>query len=196
MIFTKTGLDFQIGAGLMQANTRRNAFRVLLVLHFVGLALLIGVRFADYVIENRTAHSSLQILAFGRDLTFAINRTLALPGFLTIASTGIAMTLLRYGRRPPIWVWIKVTLNILAFFVVSPFVAPALTATRKWAHWSADHNQLAPQYQQSASQAALFGSIIFVLFLANIPVAVWKPFLSVKPSRFGAVNTAKAKVGA
>jgi hypothetical protein len=90
------------------------------------------------------------------------------------------MTIIRYGKRPPAWVWIKVALNVTAFFVVSPFVAPALTAARNWAHWSAEHGQLAPQFLQSAAQASFYGAIVFGLFLLNVPVAVWKPVFSLR----------------
>lgn len=178
---------------MLSASTKRNTFRSLLALHFVGLALTIGGRIADFVIEQQTSRSSLQALALGRDLTGTINKGLGLPGFLIIALTGIAMTVLRYGRRPPIWVWIKIGLNLTVLFVASPLVAPALAGARRWAHWSAEHNQLAPQFQQNAGQAAFYGVIIFVLFLANIPVAVWKPFLSVKLPRLRTLARSEAQ---
>ena len=116
---------------MLSASTKRNTFRSLLALHFVGLALTIGGRIADFVIEQQTSRSSLQALALGRDLTGTINKGLGLPGFLIIALTGIAMTVLRYGRRPPIWVWIKIGLNLTVLFVASPLVrrrSPALGA--------------------------------------------------------------------
>lgn len=178
---------------MQTASIKRNAFRSLLAFHFIGLALSIGARFADFVIDQQTGHGALRALAFGRDLTGAIARSLVLPGFLIMVATGVAMTLLRYGRRPPIWVWIKVFLNMIAFFVVSPLVAPALASARQWAHWSAAHNQLAPQFQQNAVQATFYGAIVFTLFLLNIPVAIWKPFASVKMSRLPELKRAKSR---
>jgi hypothetical protein len=86
---------------------QRHVFRALLVLHFVGLALTIGMRFASLVIDRVAGAGSLQTLSFGRELTGALARSLALPGFVLVIGSGIAMTLLRYGRRPPIWVWMK-----------------------------------------------------------------------------------------
>jgi hypothetical protein len=168
---------------MQTASIRRNAFRSLLALHFIGLALSIGARFADFVIERQTANGTLQILALGRDLTGVIAGNLVLPGFLIMVGTGIAMTLLRYGRRPPIWVWTKVSLNLIAYFVAFLFVVPALAAARQWSHWSVEHNQLSPQFQHSATQATLYGAIVFALFLLNVPVAIWKPFSSVRLSR-------------
>ena len=157
---------------------KRHSMRALLTIHLVAMAAFFGGRFADFVVERKTTGSDLQMLAFGRDLTNAIGRGLMLPGFLTMLVTGIAMTVLRYGKRPPAWVWIKVALNATAFFVVSPFVAPALAAARTWAHWSAEHGQLAPQFVQNAAQASFYGAIVFGLFLLNVPVAVWKPVFS------------------
>jgi hypothetical protein len=159
---------------------KRHSMRALLTAHLIGMAVFFGGRFADFVVERKTEGSDLQMLAFGRDLSGAIGRGLMLPGFLTMLVTGIAMTIIRYGKRPPAWVWIKVALNATAFFVVSPFVAPALTAARNWAHWSAEHGQLAPQFLQSAAQASFYGAIVFGLFLLNVPVAVWKPMFSLR----------------
>lgn len=159
---------------------KRHSMRALLTLHLIGMAVFFGGRFADFVVERKTEGSDLQMLAFGRDLAGAIGRGLMLPGFLTMLVTGIVMTVLRYGKRPPGWVWIKVALNATAFLVVTPFVAPALAAARSWAHWSAEHGQLAPQFAQSAAQASFYGAIVFGLFLLNVPVAVWKPVFSLR----------------
>ncbi len=159
---------------------KRHSMRALLTIHLVGMAVFFGGRFADFVVVRKTEGTDLQMLAFGRDLSGAIGRGLMLPGFLTMLVTGIAMTIIRYGKRPPAWVWLKVALNVTAFLVVSPFVAPALAAARNWAHWSAAHGQLAPQFVQSAAQASFYGAIVFGLFLLNVPVAVWKPVFSLR----------------
>jgi hypothetical protein len=163
---------------------KRNVLRSLLFLHFIGLGMSIGTRLADFVINRATSGASLQTLSFGRDLTGQLGRTLILPGFWLIVVTGVAMTLVRYGLRAPIWVWIKICLNIVGIGIAGPLVAPALEAARQWAHWSVEHNQLAPQFQESTAQASLYGGIVFALFLLNIPVAIWKPFLSVKMPSF------------
>jgi hypothetical protein len=62
-------------------------------------------------------------------------------------------------------------------------VAPVLAAAREWAHWSVQHGQLAPQFQEAVARASFYGGIVFALFLLNIPVAVWKPFSGLKLSR-------------
>gem|GEM_PF-6106683 len=98
------------------------------------------------------------------------------------------MTLLRYGRRPPVWVWTKIGLNLGALAISASFVAPALIAARQWAGWSVNHGTLAPELQQSAAQAAIFSAVIVAMFLANIPVAVWKPFASIRLPRQRARN--------
>ena len=105
------------------------------------------------------------------------------PGLESLEMTSrtktFAMTVVRYGRRPPVWIWIKVGLTAVALFVASPLVAPALRAARGWAHWSLEHNQLAPQFAASAATASIYGAVVFTLVLLNVPVAVWKPFLSI-----------------
>ena len=62
-------------------------------------------------------------------------------------------------------------------------VKPALEAAREWAHWSVQHGQLAPQFQEAVARASFYGGIVFALFLLNIPVAVWKPFSGLKLSQ-------------
>jgi len=167
---------------------KRTAFLVLLSTHFVGIALLIGASTAGVLIDQETSHGTLQILALGRDGGSFVVRGLAVPGFLIPAASGISMTLLRYGRRPPVWVWTKIGLNLGALAISAAFVTPALIAAREWTGWSIDHGTLAPMLQQSAAQAAIFSAVIVVMFLVNIPVAVWKPLASVRLPRERAHN--------
>jgi hypothetical protein len=162
---------------------KRTALLVLLSVHFIGIALLIGASVAGVLIDQQTSHGTLEVLALGRDVGSFVVRGLALPGFLITAASGITMTLLRYGRRPPVWVWTKISLNLGALAISASFVAPALIAARQWAGWSVDHGTFAPELQQSATQAAIFSAVIVGMFLVNIPVAVWKPFASVRLPR-------------
>ena len=177
---------------MSSASIKRNAFRTLLVLHFIGLALVIGVRFANFGIEHATGGGSLQVLALGRDLMGSLARTLTLPGFFLTLVSGIGMVILRYGKRVPGWVWIKVALTAVSLAVATSMVAPALEAARKWAHWSAEHGLLAPQVHASIAQVTLYGGIVFVLILLTIPVAVWKPLVSFGSSRGAEVRKASA----
>jgi hypothetical protein len=162
---------------------KRNAFRSFLVLHFIGLAMSLGTRLADFAIDRDTSGGNLQTLSMGRDLTSQLAYSLVLPGFLLMLASGVIMVLLRYGLHPPLWVWIKAAISTMALFVATPLAAPALAAGRQWAHWSAEHNQLAAQFSDSAARASFYGGIVFVLFLLNIPVAIWKPFASVRLPR-------------
>ena len=158
------------------SDVKRHVFRGLLSLHFVGLALTIGVRFASFSIYRATGAGDLQSLSFGRDLVGALARGLTLPGFLLTVLTGIGMVVLRYGSRAPLWVWIKVALTTAALAIATPIVGPALDAARQWAHWSLEHGYLAAELQYSVARANLYGGIVFALFVLNIPVAIWKPF--------------------
>jgi hypothetical protein len=162
---------------MTSAGIKRHAFKALLVLHFIGLALTIGVRFANFSIERVTSAGSLQTLAEGRDLMGTLALTLTAPGFwLTIAS-GIGMLILRYGKNIPGWVWVKVALTVAGMVLALTRVAPALEAARRWAHESAEQGHLLPQLQENISHVTLYGGIVFALILLTIPVAVWKPRL-------------------
>ena len=165
---------------IRSGSSKRTALLVLLSLHLVGIAFLIGDSVAGVLVDQQTGHGTLAVIALGRDLGSLVVRGLALPGFLLTAASGIAMTLLRYGRRPPVWVWAKIGLTLGALAISATFVAPALVAARQWAQWSVDHGALAPELDQSASQAAVFSAVIVVIFLLNIPVAVWKPLAAVR----------------
>jgi hypothetical protein len=162
---------------MTSASIKRHAFKALLVLHFIGLALVIGVRFANFSIEHATSAGSLQTLAEGRDLMGTLALTLTAPGFwLTIAS-GIGMLVLRYGKNVPGWVWVKITLTVAGMVLALTRVAPALEAARRWAHESAEQGHLLPQLQESIGHVSLYGGIVFSLILLTVPVAVWKPRL-------------------
>lgn len=165
------------------SDIKRHAFRGLLSLHFVGLAVTLGVRVASFGIYRATGAGDLQALSFGRDLVGLLARSLTLPGFLLTVLTGIAMVFLRYGSRPPVWVWIKVALTTSALLLATPIVGPALDAARQWAHWSLEHGHLAPELQASVAKANFYGAIVFALFVLNIPIAIWKPFAGLTLSR-------------
>jgi len=162
------------------AGLKRNVFRTLLTLHFVGLALVIGVRFANLGVESVSAGGSLEFLSWGRDLMGVLARSYTLPGFLLTIVSGIGMVIVRYGKRVPGWVWVKVGLTTAGMAVALTSVAPALEAARHWAHWSAQHGQLAPQFHDAVARAGLYGGVVFALVLLTIPIAVWKPVLSGK----------------
>jgi hypothetical protein len=163
---------------MSSASFKRNAFRTLLVLHLIGLTLVIGLRFASFGIEHATSAGSLQFLALGRDLMGVLARTLTLPGFLLTIATGIGMVVLRYGKKVPGWIWMKVALTTTALGLAASRVAPALEAARQWAHSSVQRGQLAPQLHDSLAQVTLYGGIVFALILLAIPVSVWKPRIS------------------
>jgi hypothetical protein len=156
---------------------KRNVFRALLTLHFIGLTLVIGVRFASFGIEHATSTGSLLFLSWGRDLMGALALSLTLPGFLLTIASGVGLVILRYGKRVPRWVWAKVALTTMALAMAVTLVRPALEGSRNWARWSAAHGQLAPQFAHSLSQVSVYGGIVFTLIVLTIPVAVWKPVL-------------------
>jgi hypothetical protein len=160
------------------AKAKRHLFHALLFFHFLGLALSLGTRFASLAVERATRGSSLQNMALGRDLIDASARSLTRPGLLLLVITGVCMTLLRYGLRPPVWVWIKVGAVLSIGVLGLTLAGPAAERAGHWAHWSAEHGRLAPQFLANFNQAGFYGGIIGALFLFTIAVAVWKPFSS------------------
>jgi hypothetical protein len=167
---------------MLDSRFKRNAFRTLLMLHLIGTTLIIGVRFANFGIEHATSAGTLQSLSLGRDLMGNLARTLTLPGFVLTIVSGIGMVVLRYGRRVPGWLWLKVGLTSVSLVIASAFVGRALEGARQWAHWSLEHGQLAPQFHDSVAQVTLYGGIVFALILLTIPVAIWKPTLARRPA--------------
>lgn len=170
------------------AKLKPHIFRTLLFFHFLGLAATLGTRLAPGVIDAQTRTAQLPVLLLGRHLIDVSQRLVILPGFLAVLATGVALTLIRYGLRPPLWVWIKVGL-VLAMTGIGVFgVGPAAAAAQEWARWSANHSQLAPQLIENVAKSSSYGSVVRVLFLITIAVAIWKPFASIggrkpKPKR-------------
>jgi xanthine/uracil/vitamin C permease (AzgA family) len=160
---------------MSSASFKRHAFKTLLFLHFIGLTLVIGVRFANFAIEYVTSADSLQVLAGGRDLMGILAKTLTAPGFWLTVVSGIGMVVLRYGKNVPGWVWGKIALTVAGMVLALTKVAPALEAARRWAHESAQLGHFLPQLHDSLGQAALYGGVTFTLILLTVPVAVWKP---------------------
>jgi hypothetical protein len=167
---------------MQSSAVKRHAIRGLLTLHFVGLALTLGLRFASLVIYGAAPTDDLRALVFSREVTGALSRSLALPGLALLVVTGAAMVFLRYGRRVPVWIWIKILLTTAAVSLASPLVAPALAEAREWAHWSLDHGYLASQFKEAAARASRYGGVVFGLFFLNIPIAVWKPLSALRLS--------------
>ncbi len=90
--------------------------------------------------------------------------------------TGIALTLLRYGWRVPIWAWIKFGITIAIFATSVLALTPAANSATQWARWSAEHGQLAPQFLDNVARSGPYGLVILILFLLTTLVAIWKPF--------------------
>ncbi|URV28339.1 hypothetical protein [Burkholderia gladioli] len=178
----------------MQAfSVKRNVMRTLLVFHLLGIALVIGSRAANIVVYRQTSQAGVPMLGLGRDLGRVIGQSLTSPSLFVIVVTGVAMAFLRYGRRPPLWVWIKACLTVLVLTVAFTLVGPSLRVAQELARWSTEHNQLAVHYEASAMRASLYGGIVFALFFVNIVVAVWKPFLGSQLPGFRRSNPGRGR---
>lgn len=171
---------------------KRQLTRVFLLLHFVGLTACLGTIFTNVLIERTTRSESLQLLSFARDLTSLSSQILIQTGFLTMVFTGILLTLLRYGIRAPLWAWLKLALSIVIFVTVTFALDPARSAATEWAHWSAQHGQLAQQFLDSASRATAIGRSVLLLFAITTIVAIWKPMWPGSRGRRAAAATGAA----
>jgi hypothetical protein len=160
------------------SNLRRHSVRILMLFHFIGLAMCLGSIFANVMIERQTRDAGLTVLALGRDLIGLTSRNFIQTGFLMMVATGILIVLLRYGLRAPIWVWIKVATSSAILAIVVLGLDPAALSATQWAHWSAEHGQLAPQFLVSVAQAGRYGVTVVILLLVTTIVAIWKPFSS------------------
>ncbi len=154
---------------------KQQSIRVLLLVHFVGLALSLGAALANVAIERQTRGGSLELLSIGRDLISLSSRNLVQTGFFMMVISGILIVVLRYGFRAPAWVWIKLATSAAIFAVAFFGQGPATTALAALAHWSVEHGELAPQFQDGLAQAGRYGLTLLALFLTTIAVAIWKP---------------------
>jgi hypothetical protein len=154
---------------------RRQASRFFLLVHFLGLALSLGAAFANVAIERQTRGGSLELLAFGRDLITFSSSVLVPTGFWMMVISGILVVVLRYGYRAPLWVWLKLTASVAIFAVADFAQGPVTRALAMLAHWSVEHGQLAPQYQETLALAGRYGLLTLALFLMTMGIAIWKP---------------------
>ena len=183
-------------------NLRRQSTRILMLFHFIGLAMCLGSIFANVMIDRQTRGAGLEILALGRDLIALTSRNFIQTGFWMMVVTGILVVLLRYGLRPPIWVWVKAGTSTAIFAIVVLALDPAALSATQWAHWSAEHGQLAPQFLVSVTEAGRYGIMVLALLLVTTIVAIWKPFSSglrrgpaksVEPTQAGAMASAETR---
>jgi hypothetical protein len=174
---------------------KRQSIRLLLLFHFLGLALSMGASIANVVIERNTRGRGLELLSIGRDLISVSSRELVQTGFYMVVISGVLIVVLRYGLRAPAWVWIKLATSAAIFAVAALGQGPTTAALAALAHWSVEHGQLAPQFSDSLVQAGRYGETLLVLFLATIAVAIWKP-VSFRIKAKGAKHEQPEELGA
>jgi len=173
---------------------RRQASRFFLLVHFLGLALSLGAAFANVAIERQTRGTSLELLAFGRDLISFSSSALVPTGFWMMVVSGIVVVILRYGYRAPLWVWLKLALSATVFTVADFAQGPATRALAALAHWSVAHGQLAPQYQQTLALGGRYGLVVLALFLTTMGIAIWKPVsFRIRARRPGSAQPSEAR---
>jgi hypothetical protein len=159
---------------------RRLAYAILRGLHFIGMTLFLGVIVADIVIDGYAQTQSAAFLADTRTLVSLTGLQLPLLGLALLALTGVAMTALRYGSRPPAWVVAKLVLTVAIFGNALAFLFPAIRAATHWAAVSAEQGHalpghVLPEYAAAAAREGAFGAANLLMFVLAGALAIWKP---------------------
>ncbi len=154
---------------------RRPLTLVLRGLHFLGLALFFGVIVADIVIDRYAETQDPAFLSHARALVSLTSFALPLRGLALMVATGVAMTALRYGARPPRWVLVKVGLTAVIFVNALVFVLPAVGEATHWAAVSAVQGRVLPEFSAAVAWEGLFGASNLLLFLLAGALAIARP---------------------
>jgi len=162
---------------------RRLASAILRGFHFIGMTLFLGVIVADIVIDGYAQTQSLAFLADARALVSVTGLQLPLLGLALLAPTGVAMTALRYGPRPPGWVVAKLVLTVAIFGNALAFLFPAIRAATHWAAVSAEQGHVLPEYAAAAARESAFGAANLLMFVLAGALAIWKPVFRRRASR-------------
>jgi hypothetical protein len=149
--------------------------QVLRGLHFIGLAIFFGVIVANIAIDRFAETQAPAFLADARTLVSLTSFSLPLNGLALALVTGVAMTILRFGVRPPAWVLAKLVLATAIFINAKAFLFPAIGDATKWAALGATQGQTPPEFFAAVTREGGFGALNLALFLIAGALAIGKP---------------------
>jgi hypothetical protein len=154
-------------------------FRGLKLVHFAGLALVLGSIFTFIVISSLIEGANLENVAFGRKIISTGTRVLTIPGIWALAITGVLMGYKRYGLKQR---YIQLKLLIAVVILVNGyfFVIPAVTLATGLAAQSLALGQLLEAYRSMYMQESIVGTINVIFIIAAAVIGVWR--IGVKPT--------------
>jgi uncharacterized membrane protein len=148
------------------------------VLHFIGLAMLLGSILAFIVIGAvPVPEGDVAAVHHYRRLIRIMTWVLTVPGMLLVALTGLTMTIVRgYGFLRVGWLTLKqlAMLVILAnaAFLLVPYVEQLFALSLQGLAQGA----LPPEYAVLKVREDIAGTVNFLFILASIALAVLRPF--------------------
>ncbi|MBV8440654.1 MAG: hypothetical protein JO312_08870 [Hyphomicrobiales bacterium] len=119
----------------------------------------------------------LHYVADARTLVSLTSFSLPLNGLALALVTGVAMTVLRFGVRPPAWVLAKLVLATAIFTNAKVFLFPAISDATIWAALGATQSQTPPEFFAAVAREGGFGALNLVMFLIAGALAIGKPAL-------------------
>jgi Predicted integral membrane protein (DUF2269) len=168
--------------------------RSLRVLHFVGLALVLGCLFGRFAVAMLPgAADDAQTLIFTRRVISHLTRALLGPGLALLLITGVWMTLSTYGgffgRR---WLTMHQFLGLHLVVGALLILQPLTTQLLELAQGLQQHRVDPSLFQKLAREEMTFGVVGVVLALATMAVAIYKPTLPARAPR-GKANSSIRK---
>lgn len=147
--------------------------RLLKLMHFGGLVIFLGSILTFIVISNPLQDTSLQNIAFGRQIISTGTTQLTLPGMWLLAIIGIWMGYKRYGLKQRFF-QLKFLLITIIIINAHFFVVPAVTLTTELSAQSVAQCQLHSEYSNAYMQESLFGAVNVLLTLTAVAFGVWR----------------------
>jgi hypothetical protein len=143
------------------------------LLNVFGLVLCLGSIFTYMVISALVQDSSLENLAFGRQIISAGTRTLTVPGMLVFILTSAWMGYVRFhglkNRR------YQLLLLLIALIIVNGcfFVAPLVSSVTEIATRSLAQGHLHPEYNAMFLNESRLGLANILLIAAVTVIGLW-----------------------
>ncbi|MFB3895640.1 MAG: hypothetical protein ACE14V_04980 [bacterium] len=144
-------------------------FRLLKLIHFIGMILMLGSIFTFVLISVVTKVFSPDEPDFGRIIIAFGTYLLTFPGIWLLVLSGIWMGYIKYGFKSR-FVQIKFILGLLIILNGYLFVLPAV----KLATTLAMHGQISSAYHAAYMQESSFGAINVLIAIIAAIVGIWR----------------------
>jgi hypothetical protein len=154
-------------------------FRGLKLVHFAGLAFVLGSISTFIVISVLIKGASLENIAFGRRIISTGTQVLTIPGIWVLAITGVLMGYKRYGLKQR---YFQLKLLFAAIVLINGYllVIPAVNLATELSARSLAQGQLLQTYRSMYVRESIVGTINIMLIFTAAVIAVWRT--GVKPA--------------